>query len=153
MKKEAKLTDQQKLAVDIYFANGCNMKQAMMDAGFSETTARNTTGFKNKPAVAKYMKERMEAISSEKIAKQEEIMEALTEVIRRNQNDYAVLPDGTIVQYKVSTADQIKAIEKMMKYYGMDKPDTQQTIKVQTLVYGSDPDNPKEEEDEDYIEV
>lgn len=152
MAKEVKLNDQQRMAVDIYFANGCNMKKAMIEAGYSETTARNTTGFKRNPAVARYMAERRMAVSSEKIAKQEEIMEALTNIVRRNQKDYAVLPDGTIVQYQVSTSDQVKAIEKMMKYYGMDKPDTQTNIKVQTLVYGSD-NSEEASDDDEYIEI
>ena len=150
------LTDKQKMAVDIYFSNGFNMTQAMISAGFSQATAkRQVSSFKKNPAVQEYMEERRQLIASEKIAKQEELLQALTTIVRREQKDQAVLQDGTIVQYKVSTADQLRALEKMMKYYGMDKVETNSQINIKTIVYGeTEEDRTKNDAiDGDYIEL
>lgn len=154
-KKEKKLTDKQKNAIDIYFINGMNMTQAMISAGFSPSTAkRQCTTFKRNPLVQAYMEEKRQLIASERIAKQEEIMQALTTIVRREQKDQAVLQDGTIVQYRVSTADQLRAIEKMMKYYGMDKAEVNNQVNIQTIVYGEEPNKENENTVEgDYIEL
>lgn len=155
-KKQKQLNERQKNAVDLYFTNGFNMTQALISAGFSESTAkRQCSSFKKNPLVQAYMEEKRQLIASEKIAKQEEVMQALTTIVRREQKDQMVLQDGTIVQYKVSTADQLRALQLLMKYYGMDKVETNNQINIQTIVYGEDPSEAKEDDtvDADYIEL
>ena len=155
-KKEKQLTEKQKSVIDIYFTNGMNMTQAMVSAGFSLSTAkRQSSSFKKNPLVQAYMEEKRALIASERIAKQEEIMQALTTIVRREQKDQTVLQDGTIVQYKVSTADQLRAIEKMMKYYGMDKAEVNSQINIKTFVYGESPEDKEKENaiEGDYIEL
>lgn len=156
MAKEIKpLNEKQRNAIDIYFVNGLNMTQAMISAGWSESTAkRQVTSFKKNPAVQAYMEEKRALISSERIAKQEEIMERLTTIIRREQKDQTVLQDGTIVQTQVSTADQLKALQMAMKYYGMDKAEIKSQVNIKTIVYGEDQNKEKEDAiDGDYIEL
>lgn len=156
-KKLKPLTDKQKAAIDIYFTNGFNMTQALVSAGFSQSTAkRQCSTFKKNPLVQAYMEEKRQLIASEKIAKQEEVMQTLTTIVRREQKDQMVLQDGTIVNYKISTADQLKALQLLMKYYGMDKVETNNQINIQTIVYGEDPDNQEQDSntvESDYIEV
>lgn len=155
-KKEKTLNERQKTAVDIYFTNGFNMTQALISAGFSESTARRQcTSFKKNPLVKAYMDERRALIESEKVAKQEEVIQALTTIVRREQKDHMVLQDGTVVQHKISTADQLKALKLMMQYYGMDKVESNNQINIQTIVYGEDPSETKENNavDADYIEL
>lgn len=156
-KKLKPLTDKQKAAIDIYFTNGFNMTQALVSAGFSQSTAkRQCSTFKKNPLVQAYMEEKRQLIASEKIAKQEEVMQTLTTIVRREQKDQMVLQDGTIVNYKISTADQLKALQLLMKYYGMDKVETNNQINIQTIVYGEDPDNQEQDSntvEADYIEV
>lgn len=156
MAKLKELTDKQKTAIDIYFINGFNMTQAMISAGFSEATAkRQCSSFKNKKEVQAYMEEKRQLIASERIAKQEELLQTLTTIVRREQKDQAVLQDGTIVQYKVSTADQLRALEKMMKYYGMDKAEVNSKVNIETFIYGEDPSERGKTEaiEGDYIEL
>lgn len=156
-KKEKTLNERQKNAVDIYFTNGFNMTQALISAGFSESTAkRQCTSFKRNPLVQAYMEERRQLLASEKIAKQEEVMQALTSIVRREQKDTAVLQDGTVIQYKISTSDQLKGLQLMMKYYGMDRVETNNQVNIQTIVYGEDPSETKEKTEAveaDYIEL
>lgn len=150
------LSDKQKMAVDTYFTNGFNMTQALITAGWSPSTAkRQVSKFKNDPLIQAYMEEKRELIASDKIAKQEEILQALTTIVRREQKDQTVLQDGRVVQFKVSTADQLRAIEKMMKYYGMDKAEVNHNVSVQTVIYGeSEEDRAKRNAVEgDYIEL
>ena len=156
-KKLKPLTDKQKADIDIYFTNGFNMTQALVSAGFSQSTAkRQCSTFKKNPLVQAYMEEKRQLIASEKIAKQEEVMQTLTTIVRREQKDQMVLQDGTIVNYKISTADQLKALQLLMKYYGMDKVETNNQVNIQTIVYGEDPDNQEQDSntvEADYIEV
>ena len=67
-----------------------------------------------------------------------------------------VLQDGTIVNYKVSTSDQLKALQMLMKYYGIDKVETSNQVNIQTIVYGEEPKEATDKDDTidaDYIEL
>ena len=156
-KKSKQLNERQKDAIDIYFTNGFNMTQALISAGFSQSTAkRQCTSFKKNPLVKAYMEEKRALIASQKIAKEEEVMQALTSIVRREQKDQMVLQDGTIVNYKVSTSDQLKALQMLMKYYGIDKVETSNQVNIQTIVYGEEPKETTDKDDTidaDYIEL
>lgn len=156
-KKSKQLNERQKDAIDIYFTNGFNMTQALISAGFSQSTAkRQCTSFKKNPLVKAYMEEKRALIASQKIAKEEEVMQALTSIVRREQKDQMVLQDGTIVNYKVSTSDQLKALQMLMKYYGIDKVETSNQVNIQTIVYGEEPKESADKNDTidaDYIEL
>lgn len=156
-KKSKQLNERQKDAIDIYFTNGFNMTQALISAGFSQSTAkRQCTSFKKNPLVKAYMEEKRALIASQKIAKEEEVMQALTSIVRREQKDQMVLQDGTIVNYKVSTSDQLKALQMLMKYYGIDKVETSNQVNIQTIVYGEEPKEAADKDDTidaDYIEL
>lgn len=145
------LTPKQRRAVDIYFTNGFNMYKALVEAGYSESTARSrSTDIFNLPHVKEYMEEKRKAIEAESIATQEEVLKALTVIARRQQEDTEVLPDGQKVKHQIKTSEQLRALEKLAKYFGMDKIEINQTMKVETVVYGEEDDN---EDDDDCFEI
>lgn len=149
-KKLEVLTDKQRQAVENYFKNGFNKFKALVDAGYAVSTARSrATDIFNLPQVTEYMEELRKKLESESIASQKELLEALTKIIRREQEDIEVLPTGEKIHHQIRTSEQIRAIEKMAKYYGMDKIEINQTMVVETLVYGSEDD----EDDDDCFEV
>ena len=145
------LTAKQRQAVDNYFQNGFNKTKAMIDAGYAVSTAKSrSTDLFNLPQVRAYEEERRASLDSQNIASQTELLEALTKIVRREQEDTEVLPDGQKVKHQIKTSEQIRAIEKMAKYFGMDKIEINQTMTVETLVYGADDDeNPTNDEDDD----
>ena len=151
-KKQMGITEKQKQAVDNYFMNGFNKYKAMGDAGYAVSTAKaRATDLFNLPWVKEYAEERRAKLESEAICTQRELLEALTKIIRREQEDTEVLPDGQKIKHQIKTSEQIRAIEKMAKYFGMDKIEINQTMTVETLVYGQDED--KLEDDDDYFTV
>lgn len=146
------LSAKQRRAVDIYFTNGFNMYKALVEAGYAPSTARSrSTDIFNLPHVKEYMEKRRKEIEAESIATQEEILRALTTIARRQQEDIEVLPDGQKVSHQIKTSEQIRALEKLAKYFGMDKIEINQTMKVETLVYGEEDDDI--EDDDDCFEI
>ena len=153
MAKQMGITEKQKQAVDNYFMNGFNKYKAMVDAGYASSTAKaRATDLFNLPWVREYAEEKRKKLESEAICTQRELLEALTKIIRREQEDIEVLPSGEKVKHQIKTSEQIRAIEKMAKYFGMDKIEINQTMTVETLVYGAD-DDVSDIDDDDYFRV
>lgn len=78
----SKLTLKQQRFADEYIISG-NATEAAIKAGYSKRTARSI-GQENltKPDIKNYIDERLEALQSEKVADQQEVMEFLTSVMR-----------------------------------------------------------------------
>ena len=146
------ITKKQNLLVDYYFMIGFYKYKAMVDARYASSTAKaRATDLFNLPWVREYAEEKRKKLESEAICTQRELLEALTKIIRREQEDIEVLPDGQKVRHQIKTSEQIRAIEKMAKYFGMDKIEINQTMTVETLVYGSEDDDVTD--DDDYFTV
>lgn len=158
MAKQPGLTDKERQAVNEYFMNGFNWTQAMISAGYTEATARKSgSRIKKKKQVQEYIAEKQEELDTINIMSQKEVLEYTTKIAKREQKDYMVLPDGRVVPYTISTNDQLKALNQMGKYHGMDKVEVNHTMKVETYIYGEDPDDVLGEfgieDDDDYFEV
>lgn len=148
------LTDKQRQAVDNYFQNGFNKYKALVDAGYAKTTARaRSTDIFNLPQVKAYEEEKRKQLESNNIATQKELLEALTKIVRRDQEDIEILPDGSKISHMVRTTDQIRAIEKMAKYFGMEKIEINQTMTVETLTYGMNDDDDISDDDDEFFTV
>ena len=80
--KISKLTLKQQRFADEYIISG-NATDAAIKAGYSKRTARSI-GQENltKPDIKAYIDERLEALQSDKVADQQEVMEFLTAVMR-----------------------------------------------------------------------
>ena len=86
-----KLTPKQKLFCDHYIESG-NATDAAIKAGYSKKTAYSI-GEENlrKPELLSYIDERVATKESALIAKQDEVLQHLTRVMRREEKEYAVV--------------------------------------------------------------
>lgn len=87
----AELTPKQQLFCDEYLTD-LNATQAAIRAGYSKKTARSI-GTENlaKPAIRAYIDQRMAEKKEALVAKQDEIMEYLTSVMRREHKENVVV--------------------------------------------------------------
>lgn len=137
------MTDKQKIFADEYLID-LNATQAAIRAGYSEKTAYRT-GADNlkKPQIIDYISKRMEEKEDALIAKQDEVLRYLTEVMRREKKECVVVtlsretssyvPDenGTMrkktvkeeipqtVEIPARLSDSNKAAELLGKRYGL----------------------------------
>lgn len=147
----SKLTIKQQAFADEYIITG-NKYQSAIKAGYSENYAKgNVSKLLENERVKKYIEDRLEEIQSEKIASQKEVLEHLTRVMRREEQEYQVvtlrtkqekwLPDGQgtmrkqtveteeaeVVPMPTRVSDTNKAAELLGKSYTLftDKVDLQ----------------------------
>lgn len=122
-----KLTPKQKAFADYYIQTG-NATESAIKAGYSKKTAV-VIGAENltKPNIKTYIEERMDQISSERIADAKEVMEYLTSVMRGKVNEEVVVVEGEgegcssarKLKKEVSPKDRNKAAELLGKRYAM----------------------------------
>lgn len=81
---------QQKFA-DEYIKTG-NARQSALTAGYAKQSAiKYSSGLLKNPDVQAYIQERMAEIKTNAIADQQEILEGLTRIARREEPDYTVV--------------------------------------------------------------
>lgn len=85
------MTERQRKFADEYLISA-NAKDAALKAGYKESSAGNI-GVKNlsNPLIREYMNKRLEEVRGEKIADIKEIMEYLTNVMRREEKEEVVI--------------------------------------------------------------
>ena len=157
MSKQTGLTDKERQAVNEYFINGFNWTQAMISAGYSEATAKKSgSRIKKKAEVQEYIAQKQEELDMINIMSQKEVLEYTSKIARREQQDYMVLQNGSVIPYTISTNDQLKALNQMAKYHGMDKVEVNHSMRVETYIYGQEDDVIDEfglDDSDDYFEV
>ena len=136
----AKMTDRQRRFCDEYLFD-LNETQAAIRAGYSRTSAR-CIGAENmtKPAIKAYIDARMAEKNDALIAKQDEVLQYLTKVMRGESEASTVVvemqADGTTKAREMmkhpSEAERTRAAELLGKRYGLytDKVDVSGGTKV-----------------------
>lgn len=120
-----RLTKKQRRFADEYLVD-CNGTKAAIRAGYSRKTANEQAAklMKNKKIKA-YISEKLEELSSERIAKAQEVMEYLTSVMRGEYTEPIMRLVGNGVQMldiiDVSAKDRIRAAELLGRRYGLFK--------------------------------
>lgn len=123
MPKEQKLSEKQKRFAD-YYIETANASEAARRAGYSEKTA-NRIGEQNlkKPHIRAAIDERMAEKDALRVAKQDEILEFLTRVMRGEITEETPLLNGDGYQKledkDVNIKDRVKAAEMLGKRYAM----------------------------------
>lgn len=122
-----KLTLKQKAFADYYIQTG-NATEAAIKAGYSKKTAAEA-GSENlrKPHIKSYIDERLEQISSERIADAQEVMEYLTKIMRGQDVEEVIVVEGEgegcssarKMNKALNQKDRIKAAELIGKRYSM----------------------------------
>lgn len=115
-----KLTPKQEKFCAEYIKDG-NATQAALRAGYSKKTAR-AIGCQNlaKPLIVERIKELTKDADEARTIQVKEALERLTVICRREQTDEAISPvDGSKIEMKIATRDQLKALELILKLNGM----------------------------------
>lgn len=120
-----KLTQKQRRFADEYLVD-CNGTKAAVRAGYSPKTANEQAAkLMANPKIHSYITEKLDEISSEKIADTQEIMEYLTAVMRGEYTEQILRLNGGGVQVfdcvEISAAIRLKAAELLGKRYGLFK--------------------------------
>ena len=126
MKKKDKLTLKQKKFADEYIISG-NATQSAIKAGYSKRTA-GVIAVENleKPNIKAYIDERLKELDDKAIAKQEEVLQYLTAVMRGQSKSAVVVIEGLgeglssarLMNKPPDEKDRIKAAELLGKRYG-----------------------------------
>lgn len=104
-----KLTPKQKAFADAYIETG-NQTEAARRAGYSEKCAKQVgTENMTKPAVAAYIRERMDALEAQHVASADEVMRFFSSVMRGEVKDQFGLDP--------SLSDRLNAGKELMKRY------------------------------------
>lgn len=144
----AKLTAKQKRFCDEYLID-LNATQAAIRAGYSKKTA-NEQGAQNlsKLSIQEYIRERMKQKEDELIAKQDEVLQTLTRILRRNEKEVVVVTCKErksgydekgkkvitekevpkLVEIPTQVKDVNKAAELLGKRYGLYTEKIDQTV-------------------------
>lgn len=136
------MTNKQKKFCEEYLID-LNATQAAIRAGYSKKTAVDI-GHENlsKPALKKYIDERLEQMQSERIADIQEVMEYLTSVMRGESESEIIVTVGTgygcsqVMRFHKhpDTSERLKAAELIGKRYGLFKGEIQSTIEQVIIV-------------------
>lgn len=116
-----KLTIKQQRFADEYIISG-NIYQSLIYAGYSKNYAKSD-GCKilDNPSVKAYIDERLKELEDKAIAKQEEVLQYLTSVMRGEHEEEVLYGVGEGVQstrhIEVGAKDRIKAAELLGKRY------------------------------------
>lgn len=140
-----KLTVKQKKFADEYIISG-NATEAYKLAGYKATNdnVASANGIKllENHKVKAYIGERMKELEDKAIAKQEEVLEYLTSVMRGEQQEEMLIGQGhgeqSITNIDVSAKDRIKAAELLGKRYGIWTEKQDITVDVPVLFEGID---------------
>ena len=141
-----KLTEKQKRFADYYIETG-NGTEAAIKAGYSKKTAR-VIGQENllKPAIKNYIDEKLEEMSSKRIASANEVMELLTSAARGELEEEVVVVEGEgdgcsmarTIKKQIGARDRIKAAELLGKRYRLFTDKLEVKGMVPVMIVGED---------------
>ena len=124
------MNERQQRFADEYIKTG-NARQSALTAGYAKQSAfKYSSGLLKNPDVQAYIQERMEEIKTNAIADQQEILEGLTRIARREEPDYTVVTveyseNGTTektpqtVETPTQVKDAVRAYELLGKRHVM----------------------------------
>ena len=139
------LTKKQRKFADEYLID-CNGTQAAIRAGYSPKTANEQAAklMANKK-ISNYISNKLDEMSSERLADAQEVLEYLTSVMRGEHTEQVLRLDGNGVQVvdyiQVSARERLKAAELIGKRYGMFKDNVQARTESVVIINDLVPDD------------
>lgn len=155
MKKKDKLTLKQKKFADEYIISG-NAYKSAIEAGYSKSYAKgNVVKLLENVSVKTYIDKRLKELDDKAIAKQEEVLQYLTAVMRGQSKSAVVVIEGLgeglsearLINKTPDEKDRIKAAELLGKRYGAftEKVDISGDMSLSIEVdYGTEDTNTKQ---------
>lgn len=105
-----RMNEKQKMFADEYIANGGNVHQAALKAGYSESHAKSTVyKLLDNPRIKSYIAERLKTIQSARTMRAEEALALVSAIARGEENVDGKLPNNQT---------RLKAAETLLKVYG-----------------------------------
>lgn len=137
-----KLTLKQQRFADEYIISG-NATQSAIKAGYSKKyAATNTDKLLKNTNIKNYIDERLKELEDKAIAKQEEVLQYLTSVMRGEHEEEVLYGIGEGVQstrhIEVGAKERIKAAELLGKRYGTWTDKVDANINLPTIISGSE---------------
>ena len=137
-----KLSIKQKRFADEYIISG-NATQSAIIAGYSKKyAATNTDKLLKNTNIKNYIDERLKELEDKAIAKQEEVLQYLTSVMRGEHEEEVLYGIGEGAQstrhIEVGAKDRIKAAELLGKRYGTWTDKVDANINLPTIISGSE---------------
>lgn len=136
----AGLTLKQQKFSDEYIITG-NVEQSAVSAGYSRSYARgNAHKLLANVSIKAYIAERLAEIKTEKVADQQEVLEALTCILRGQKRGTALVGKGNglqeVTDVTPTVAEKIRAAELLGKRYSMwtDKQEISGTVGVVQII-------------------
>ena len=126
-RKREELNERQKAFVD-YYIQTCNATESAREAGYSSKNAMQVgCVLLRNPKIQAVINARLEQLESERIAKDKEVLEYITAVMRGETEEEIVMNIGTgkgftraeKVRAKVGAKERLKAAEMLAKVKGM----------------------------------
>lgn len=137
-----KLTIKQKCFADEYIISG-NATQSAIKAGYSKKyAATNTDKLLKNTNIKNYIDEHLKELEDKAIAKQEEVLQYLTSVMRGEQTEQVLcgmcegMQEKTLIE--VGAKERIKAAELLGKRYGTWTDKVDANINLPTIISGSE---------------
>jgi len=155
VKKKDKLTLKQKKFADEYIISG-NAYKSAIEAGYSKSYAKgNVVKLLENVSVKAYIDKRLKELDDKAIAKQEEVLQYLTAVMRGQSKSAVVVIEGLgeglsearLINKTPDEKDRIKAAELLGKRYGAftEKVDISGDMSLSIEVdYGTEDTNTKQ---------
>ncbi|MGE7880135.1 terminase small subunit [Peribacillus muralis] len=102
-----KLTEKQQRFAD-YYIETSNATESYIKAGYKEKGARaNAARLIANDSISQYIEKRLEELASERIADQQEVLETLTRILRRESKemDTVIVKKAETIQYSTANGD------------------------------------------------
>ena len=137
-----KLTRKQRKFAEEYLVD-CNGTKAAIRAGYSPKTANEQAAkLMSNPKIKSYITEKLDEMSSEKLADAQEVLEYLTSVMRGEHTEQTLKLVGegvqAITEIDVAAKERLKAAELIGKRYGIWKDSVDVKGAIPTVLTGSD---------------
>ncbi|WP_461467067.1 terminase small subunit [Parvimonas micra] len=137
-----KLSIKQKRFADEYIISG-NATQSAIIAGYSKKyAATNTDKLLKNTNIKNYIDKRLKELEDKAIAKQEEVLQYLTSVMRGEHEEEVLYGIGEGAQstrhIEVGAKERIKAAELLGKRYGTWTDKVDANINLPTIISGSE---------------
>ena len=119
------MSEKQKRFVDFYIQTG-NATQAARLAGYEEKSARQVgSRLLQNSSVKNAIDERLQELDSQRLAKDKEILEFLTAVMRGEVSEVVVVQVAELIEKPFSGKERLKAAEILAKVHGLFKEKTE----------------------------
>lgn len=125
-----------------HYVETVNIAESSRSVGYSESSGHRLL---KRPDVKAYIQWLITEASNADIMTATEVLEHLTRVAKRDGYDEIVTAKGDKIQARISTKDQLTALQQLAKFHDLLSPDVQVNNELNIIVDISEPEDDEEE--------